>query len=197
MKVYRSVESHVEVALPENPMRYTSCPSMDPTHGIWAATGINAAKRRHDRNGDYDFEPARARSRPNGRAAKRPKTARRSDAAVSARRISSFSSCPTSIPRVRACCASARSSRSTAPMNRTALPSTTKTRPGGWKTIGGHHWNRKKDPRGSCRHQSEPVRHGFVRFRRRFRRAGVPPLLGRPQRVHRRISSGSQPERQV
>ena len=42
-KVYRSVESHVEVALPENPMRYTSCPSVDPTHGIWAATGINAA----------------------------------------------------------------------------------------------------------------------------------------------------------
>ena len=42
-KIYKSVESHVEITLPENPMRYTSCPSVDPTHGIWAATGINAA----------------------------------------------------------------------------------------------------------------------------------------------------------
>lgn len=42
-KIYKSVESHVEITLPENPMRYTSCPSVDPTHGTWAATGINAA----------------------------------------------------------------------------------------------------------------------------------------------------------
>ncbi len=42
-KLYRSVISHAEVALPENPMRYTACPSVDPEQGIWAATGINAA----------------------------------------------------------------------------------------------------------------------------------------------------------
>ncbi|MDO5328213.1 MAG: C69 family dipeptidase [Clostridia bacterium] len=42
-KKYKSVISHVEIDLPENPMRYTSCPSVDPKHGIWAATGINAA----------------------------------------------------------------------------------------------------------------------------------------------------------
>lgn len=41
-KKYRSVISHVEIDLPENPMSYTSCPSVDPAHGIWAATGINA-----------------------------------------------------------------------------------------------------------------------------------------------------------
>ena len=40
---YKSVISHVEIDLPENPMRYTACPSVDPKHGIWAATGINAA----------------------------------------------------------------------------------------------------------------------------------------------------------
>ena len=40
---YKSVISHVEIELPDNPMRYTSCPSVDPKHGIWAATGINAA----------------------------------------------------------------------------------------------------------------------------------------------------------
>ena len=42
-KRYKSVLSHVEVELPENPMRYTSCPSVDPKDGIWAATGINEA----------------------------------------------------------------------------------------------------------------------------------------------------------
>lgn len=40
---YKSVISHVEIELPADPMRYTSCPSVDPKHGIWAATGINAA----------------------------------------------------------------------------------------------------------------------------------------------------------
>lgn len=40
---YKSVISHAEVELPEEPMRYTACPSVDPQHGVWAATGINAA----------------------------------------------------------------------------------------------------------------------------------------------------------
>ena len=40
---YKSVLSHVEVELPEEPMRFTACPSVDPKDGIWAATGINAA----------------------------------------------------------------------------------------------------------------------------------------------------------
>ncbi len=40
---YKSVLSHVEIELPENPMRFTACPSVDPKNGIWAATGVNAA----------------------------------------------------------------------------------------------------------------------------------------------------------
>ena len=40
---YKSVISHVEIDLPDDPMRYTACPSVDKKHGIWAATGINAA----------------------------------------------------------------------------------------------------------------------------------------------------------
>ena len=40
---YRSVISHLEIELPEEPMRYTACPSVDLSNGIWAATGINAA----------------------------------------------------------------------------------------------------------------------------------------------------------
>ncbi len=40
---YRSVLSHVEIDLPEEPLSYTACPSVDPKDGIWAATGINAA----------------------------------------------------------------------------------------------------------------------------------------------------------
>ena len=40
---YKSVLSHVEIELPEDPMRYTSCPSVDLKDGLWPATGINAA----------------------------------------------------------------------------------------------------------------------------------------------------------
>ncbi|MBR2672062.1 MAG: C69 family dipeptidase [Oscillospiraceae bacterium] len=40
---YKSKISHVEIELPDDPMRYTACPSVDPANGIWAATGINAA----------------------------------------------------------------------------------------------------------------------------------------------------------
>ncbi|MBO4384702.1 MAG: C69 family dipeptidase [Clostridia bacterium] len=40
---YKSVISHVEIELPDDPMRYTACPSVDPKDGVWAATGINAA----------------------------------------------------------------------------------------------------------------------------------------------------------
>ncbi len=42
-KKYKCVISHLEIELPENPMRYTACPSVDDKQGIWAATGINAA----------------------------------------------------------------------------------------------------------------------------------------------------------
>ena len=42
-RVYRSKISHARVELPETPLRYTACPSVDPSHGIWGATGINAA----------------------------------------------------------------------------------------------------------------------------------------------------------
>ena len=42
-KHYKSVLSRVEIELPDEPLRYTACPSVDPKQGIWAATGINAA----------------------------------------------------------------------------------------------------------------------------------------------------------
>ncbi len=40
---YKSVLSHLTVELPEEPLAYTACPSVDPANGGWAATGINAA----------------------------------------------------------------------------------------------------------------------------------------------------------
>ena len=43
-KKYKSVISHLEIDLPDDPMRYTACPSVDPKNGIWAATGINQAQ---------------------------------------------------------------------------------------------------------------------------------------------------------
>jgi len=38
---YRSVLSHAEIELPENPMRYTAVPNALEGEGIWAAGGIN------------------------------------------------------------------------------------------------------------------------------------------------------------
>lgn len=40
---YRSVLSHVEIELPDDPMRYTSVPDATPKDGIWAEAGVNAA----------------------------------------------------------------------------------------------------------------------------------------------------------
>ena len=40
---YKSVISHVEVDLPDSPLRYTACPNVDRKSGIWLATGINEA----------------------------------------------------------------------------------------------------------------------------------------------------------
>ena len=40
---YRTKLSHLEIDLPEEPMRYTACPSVDPKDGVWPATGINEA----------------------------------------------------------------------------------------------------------------------------------------------------------
>ena len=42
-KVYKSVISHLQIPLPEEALRITACPSVNLEHGVWAATGINAA----------------------------------------------------------------------------------------------------------------------------------------------------------
>ncbi len=42
-KTYKSKISHLEISLPENPLRYTACPNVDLEKGLWAATGINTA----------------------------------------------------------------------------------------------------------------------------------------------------------
>ena len=42
-KTYTSRISHLTVPLPDTALRYTACPSVDESRGIWAATGINAA----------------------------------------------------------------------------------------------------------------------------------------------------------
>ena len=40
---YRTKTSHLEIELPDDPMRYTMSPSVDPKDGVWPATGINSA----------------------------------------------------------------------------------------------------------------------------------------------------------
>ncbi len=39
---YTSKIAHLTIDLPDNPLAYTACPSVDLKHGIWAACGINA-----------------------------------------------------------------------------------------------------------------------------------------------------------
>ena len=41
-KKYVSKIGHLEIELPDNPLSYTACPSINTSHGIWAATGINS-----------------------------------------------------------------------------------------------------------------------------------------------------------
>jgi len=41
-KKYKSIISHLEIELPDNPLRYTSTPSVDASNGIWAANGVNS-----------------------------------------------------------------------------------------------------------------------------------------------------------
>ena len=40
---YRSVISHVEIDLPDDPLRYTAMINANPIEGLWAAAGVNAA----------------------------------------------------------------------------------------------------------------------------------------------------------
>ena len=42
-RTYKTVISHLTVELPDDPMRYTSCPGFKKTNGIWPACGINEA----------------------------------------------------------------------------------------------------------------------------------------------------------
>ncbi|MCH3909775.1 MAG: C69 family dipeptidase [Bacilli bacterium] len=42
VRKYRSTISHVEIELPDNPLRYTSMPNVDLKEGVWAASGINS-----------------------------------------------------------------------------------------------------------------------------------------------------------
>lgn len=39
---YKSVIAHLEIELEDNPLRYTSIPSVDHSHGLWPACGINS-----------------------------------------------------------------------------------------------------------------------------------------------------------
>ena len=40
-KKYKTVISHLEIELPENPMRYTAAPNVNKSNGVWPANGIN------------------------------------------------------------------------------------------------------------------------------------------------------------
>jgi len=43
-RLYKSVLSHVEIPLPDDPMSYTAVPNVIKNEGIWAAFGVNSAE---------------------------------------------------------------------------------------------------------------------------------------------------------
>ena len=70
-KHYRSVLSHIEIDLPDDPLQYTAVPNADLKEGIWGEAGVNEAnvamsatetlttelaeeRQRHDRLQDWD-----------------------------------------------------------------------------------------------------------------------------------------------
>ena len=40
---YKSKIAHLEIELPNNPLRYTAIPTVKPDYGFWSAAGINSA----------------------------------------------------------------------------------------------------------------------------------------------------------
>ena len=41
-KIYKSKIGHLTIELPDNPLRYTCCPSVKKENGVWGAAGINS-----------------------------------------------------------------------------------------------------------------------------------------------------------
>ena len=74
-KIYRSVISHVESrAAGCIRMRYTAVPNAVDGEGIWAASGVNEAERRHDSNGDDHLQSPCAWRRSAGGTISRRRT---------------------------------------------------------------------------------------------------------------------------
>ncbi len=53
-RTYKTEISHLTIELPDNPMRYTAVPNAEKGEGVWAASGVNAA-RSYDRT-EFDEE---------------------------------------------------------------------------------------------------------------------------------------------
>ena len=195
LKIYKSVESHVEITLPENPMRYTSCPSVDPTHGIWAATGINAANVGMTATETTTSNPRVLAADPmvelqKAEDGKEERCGGIGEEDIVVLVLPYIHSAREGVLRL----GSLLTQYGTYESNGIAFNDENEV----WwlETIGGHHWIAKKIP--EDRVVINPNQwHGFVRSGGRLRCAGVSPLLGGPQRVHCRISSGSEPERQI
>ena len=119
-RLYHSVLSHLDIELPNDPLRYTSTPNADLKDGIWGEAGINSAnvamtatetitsnERVLGADPFVEVQPAKG---------KKVRTAtRHSCQAASLRRTSSLPSCHTFTPPAKVSHASARCSKSTAP----------------------------------------------------------------------------------
>ena len=122
---YRSVLSHVEIELPDNPCRYTIAPNVLNNRGILAEAGANehnVAMSATETIAATSACSVRTRWSSCGRlsANRTAPIIRPSSPAVSVRKTSSPLCCRMSPPRARASRGWANCSKPTAPTNRTA-----------------------------------------------------------------------------
>lgn len=125
-KIYRSVLSHVEIPLPENPLRYTAMPDALLREGQWAAVGVNACNVSMSATETLTTNPRVQGADPfveripeQGKKAM-PTTLQKSLEA-SGKRISLRSFCPIFIVRAKGFCVWANCWKPMAPTKTTAL----------------------------------------------------------------------------
>ena len=177
-------------------MRYTSCPSVDPKHGIWAATGINAANVGMTATETTTSNPRVLAADPmvELREAKDGEEERCGG-------IGEEDIVVLVLPYIR----SAREGvlRLGALLEQYGTYAVERHRLQRRKRglVARDHrrapLDREENSRGSRHHQPEPVWYGLVRFGGRLRCTGIASLLGRPQRIHLGKPSGSESERKV
>ena len=147
---YKSVLSHVEVDLPDEPLQYTAVPNADLKEGIWGEAGVNEANVAMSATETLTTNERVLGADPFVELASQGQRKARTATSGSARRYrrkrTSLPSCRTSRPPVKAYGVSGAllEQYGTYEMNGVAFSDVDEI----WwlETVGGHHWVAKRVP---------------------------------------------------